>query len=323
MSVLLYIQNFNGIIKKQTLELASYASSIACASELKLIGVVLGEIDNSQLEKLAAYGVSKIIKANNAQLNLRINKIYTEVIEQAVNETNAEIIIFPDNNLGKAVAPRLSVRLKAGFVPGVVSLPSSYEPFIVSKRAFSGKAYANVKVCTQKKIVSLMNNTFGLHQNPTEITIEEFQPTFNSDEIRNVEIERKIQNEHISLFDADIVVSGGRGIKDAVTWAQLEEFAGILGAAKACSRPVSEDGVRPHSEHVGQTGTIIAPNIYFAFGISGAIQHMAGVIGSKCIVAINTDSEAPIFQLANYGIVGDAASVLPKLIAVFKEYKAE
>lgn len=323
MSVLVYIQNFNGKLKKQTLELASYASKIAEATQSKLVGIVLGEIENAELEKLANYGVSKILKASDAKLNARINKIYSQVIEQAVTSENSTVIVFPDNNLGKAVAPRLSVRLKAGFVPGVLALPSSYEPFVVSKRAFSGKAYANVKVSSAIKIVSLMNNSFGLYENNSELSIEEFTPELHLDEVKTTIVDRKISDEGVSLFDAEIVVSGGRGMKDAGNWAPLEELASVLGAATACSRPVSDDGWRTHNEHVGQTGKVIAPNLYFAIGISGAIQHVAGVSGSKCIVAINNDSDAPIFQVADYGILDDAQKVLPKLVEAFKTFKAE
>ncbi len=323
MSVLVYIQNFNGKLKKQNLELASYASKIADGISTDVVAIIMGEIENSEIEKLSKYGVSKVLKAGDATLNTRINKTYTQVLEQAVNTANAEIVVFPDNTDGKAIAPRLSVKLKAGYVPGVLSLPDSYNPFVVSKRAFNGKAFANVKVITPKKIVSLMNNSFGLHENPKDLTIEDFSPQLNPDEVKTKVIDSKLSDEGISLFDAEIVVSGGRGMKDPDNWKPLEELAQILGAATACSRPVSDDGWRPHEEHVGQTGKVIAPNLYFAVGISGAIQHVAGVSGSKCMVAINNDSDAPIFQVADYGILDDAQKVLPKLIEAFKVFKAE
>lgn len=323
MSVLVYIQNFNGKLKKQNLELASYAVKIADAKGETVVGIVMGEIDNSEIERLAKYGVSKVLKAGDAVLNTRINRLFTQVIEKAVTVENVNAIIFPDNNEGKALAPRLSVKLKAGFVSGVMELPSSYEPFVVSKRAFSGKAFANVKVNSPIKILSLMNNSFGLYENSTELAIEDFAHGVNLVDIKSKVVDSKMFDEGISLFDADIVVSGGRGMKSADNWKPIEELAEVLGAATACSRPVSDDGWRTHNEHVGQTGKVIAPNLYFAFGISGAIQHVAGVSGAKCIVAINNDSDAPIFQVADYGILDDAQKVLPKLVEAFKEFKSE
>ena len=323
MSVLVYIQNFNGKLKKQNFELASYARSIAENIGQQVTGIVLGEIEDNELEKLSKFGVSKILRAADESLNTRINKTYTKVISQAIEALNTQIIVFPDNNAGKALAPRLSVKLKAGFVSEVVASPSSYDPFIVLKRTFSGKANANVKVNTSIKIVSLVNNAFGVHENQTELTIENFSPEMSTDDVQVKVVDKKPSAEGISLFDAEIVVSGGRGMKDGNNWNPLEELADVLGAAIACSRPVSDDGWRPHHEHVGQTGKIIAPNLYFAIGISGAIQHVAGISGSKCIVAINNDSDAPIFQVADYGILGDAQKVLPSLIDSFKAYKAE
>lgn len=323
MSVLVYIQNFNGKLKKQNFELASYAAQVAEQKNAELIGLVIGEIDNSELEKLAKYGVSKLLKADDSKLNTRINKIYTQVVEQAANNIGAEIIIFPDNNAGKAIAPRLSVKLKAGLIPGVVNLPKSYNPFVVSKRSFSGKALADVKVLSDKKILSLMNNAFGVHEKQVDLTIVDFSPEVNFDEVKTQVVDQKLTEGGVSLADAEIVVSAGRGMKSGENWGSVEELAEILGAATACSRPVSDDGWRPHGEHVGQTGKVIAPNLYFAIGISGAIQHVAGVSGSKCIVAINNDSDAPIFQVADYGILDDANNVLPKLIDAFKTFKSE
>lgn len=323
MSVLLYIQNFRGKLKKQNFELASYASKIAEDLNIDVTGVVMGEIDNTELEKLAKYGVSKILKAGDALLNTRINKVYTQIVQQVADSAGAEVIVFPDNNAGRAVAPRLSARIKAGFVPRVAAVPSSYDPFIVSKGVFTGKAFANVKVNTPVKILSLMNHTFGLFEKETELVIENFTPQTDTSGVTTKVIDRKLSDEGLSLVDADIVVSGGRGMKSPDNWGPLEELADILGAALGCSRPVSDEGWRSHEEHVGQTGKVIAPNLYIAVGISGAIQHMAGVSGSKCIVAINTDSDAPIFQVADYGILGDQQKILPKLIEAFREFKKE
>ena len=323
MSILVYIQNFNGKLKKQSFELASYAAQIAEQKSTELVGLVLGEIEATELEKLANYGVTKLLKASNSNLNTRINKVYTQAIEQAARQFNAEVIVMTDNNTGKALAPRLSVRLKAGLVSGAVELPKSYDPFMVTKRSFSGKAMADVKVLSDKKIVSLMNNAFGLHEKPVKMSIEDFTPELDFGNTKSKVVDQKLSESGISLADAEIVVSAGRGMKSPDNWAPVEELANILGAATACSRPVSDDGWRPHEEHVGQTGKVIAPNLYFAIGISGAIQHVAGVSGSKCIVAINNDSDAPIFQVADYGILDDANNVLPKLIDAFKTFKSE
>ncbi len=323
MSVLVYVQNFGGKLKKQNFELASYASKIAEAMGTDVAGITIGEIDNEELQKLSKYGVSKLLKAGDPSFNTRINKIYTQIVEQAVEAAGADVVVFPNTNAGKAVAPRLSVRLKAGYVPGVTELPSSYDPFIVSKGVFTGKAFANVKVNTSVKIVSLMINTFGVFEKETDLVIEDFAPQIDTTGVTSKVIDKKLSKEGLSLFDADIVVSGGRGMKSPDNWKPLEELAEVLGAALACSRPVSDEGWRSHEEHVGQTGKIIAPNLYIAVGISGAIQHIAGVSGAKCIVALNNDSDAPIFQVADYGILDDAHKVLPKLVEAFREFKKE
>lgn len=323
MSVLVFIQNFNGKLRKQNFELASFASEMASQTGGPLNAVVLGQIENSELEALGKYGVEKVFHVNDERLNSRINKAYTKVVEQVALETNAGIVVFPDNNTGKALGPRLSVRLKAGFVPGVVHVPTSYAPFMVQKKVFSGKAFANVKVNSEKKILSLGINSFGVKENQKSVEITEFTPTLDDKDILVHVAETIPSAEGVSLADAEIVVSGGRGMKGPDNWGPLEELAGMLNAATACSRPVSDDGWRSHEEHVGQTGKIIAPNLYFAIGISGAIQHVAGVSGSKNIVAINNDPEAPIFKVADYGIVGDAQSILPELNKALQQYKAE
>jgi len=323
MSVLVYIRNVNGKIKKQSLELTSYATAIANATNSEVVGVVIGEIDDEVLVVLGNYGMSKILKAGHAQFNNRVNRVYTRIVEQAALQVNARYILFPDNNQGKAIAPRLSVRLKAGFVPQVMDLPTSYTPFVVSKRAFTGKALANVEVKTPVKIMTPMLNSYGLCEVPTELVIESFEPHIEEPLSRLELVSKNLNEDKIALIDAEIVVSGGRGLRTAENFSILEELSGTLGAAMACSRPVADEGWRPAEEHVGQTGKIIAPNIYFAIGISGAIQHVAGISGSKCIVAVNTDPEAPIFDVADYGIVGDAFKIVPELNAAFKEHLSD
>jgi electron transfer flavoprotein alpha subunit len=323
MSVLVYIQHFDGKLKKQNFEVASFAANIAASSQSKAIALILGTIDNSEIERLKSYGITKTIHVDGELFNTRINKIFTQVIEQVAVKENVNVIIFPDNNTGKAIAPRLSVRLRAGFVSGVVSLPLTYEPFVIAKRVFSGKAFATIKIKTQIKILSLAINSYGLHENLVNFEIEKFIPQVSFDTVPIKIVDRKVTQALISLADADIVVSGGRGMRGPENWKPLEDLAKELGAATACSRPVSDDGWRSHEEHVGQTGKIIAPNLYIAVGISGATQHVAGISRSKCLVAINTDNDAPIFEVANYGILGDAQKVLPKLTEAFKKFKGE
>jgi electron transfer flavoprotein alpha subunit len=323
MSILVYIRNVSGQIKKQSLELTAYAKAMAETTGQEVCGLVIGEIEDQALSALASYGMSRILKAGDARYNKRVNRVYTQIVEQAVLQIDAKYILFPDNAQGKAIAPRLSVRLNAGFIPQVLDLPSSYEPFVVSKRAFTGKAVANVMVVSERKILTPMLNSFGLKETPVEMKVEAFQPTIGEPESRLEIIHKEINADGVQLADADIVVSGGRGLKAAENFKMLEELSETLGAATACSRPVADDGWRPADEHVGQTGKIIAPNIYFAIGISGAIQHVAGVSGAKCIVAINSDADAPIFDVADYGLVGDAHTIVPELNSLFKKYLAE
>ncbi|MFC2138488.1 electron transfer flavoprotein subunit alpha/FixB family protein, partial [Bacteroidota bacterium] len=219
-------------------------------------------------------------------------------------------------------APRLSAKLKAGLVSGVIKEPSSLDPFTVTKKVFSGKAFANVSIKSDIKILTLAQNSFKLVEKNTSPSIENFSPALNDEMFKTSVKDVEKQTGKVILTDAEIVVSGGRGMKSPDNWGPIEELAELLGAATACSRPVSDEGWRPHSEHTGQTGKIIAPNLYFAFGISGAIQHLAGVSSSKFIVAVNTDKDAPIFEAADYGIVGDALKVVPEIISAIKESKS-
>ncbi|MDP2335479.1 MAG: electron transfer flavoprotein subunit alpha/FixB family protein [Bacteroidota bacterium] len=323
MSVLVYIQNFGSKLKKQNFEVASYGSKLAESMQCPAIAVVMGTMEDSELEKLGNYGISKTLKVTDEGFNTLINKLFTQVVQQVVVQEKVTTVIFPDNNEGKAIAPRLSVKLNAGFVSGVVSMPVTLEPFIISKRVFSGKALAQVQINSPLKIISLAINSFGLHEAKTVNQIVSFEPKVSVDDQSTKIVDRKIHSEGISLLDADRVVSGGRGMKGPENWKPLEELAKVIGAATACSRPVSDAGWRSHEEHVGQTGKIIAPNLYIAVGISGATQHVAGISRSKCIVAINNDPDAPIFEVADYGVIGDAAQILPKLTEAVKAFKGE
>jgi len=241
------------------------------------------------------------------------------VISEIVKAENASVIVIANNNTGKAIAPRLSVKLKAGVGSGVSRLPLSINPFTVYKKAYSGNAFAHVVIRSEIKILTLAQNSFDLIETPNNATIVKMEITVESALVKTKLKEVQKQTGRILLTDADIVVSGGRGMKSPDNWPPLVELAALLGAATACSRPVSDEGWRPHEEHTGQTGKIIAPNLYIAVGISGSTQHLAGVSSSKYIVAINTDKDAPIFEAAQYGIVGDAMKVLPKLVTALKQ----
>ncbi|HAF29009.1 MAG TPA: electron transfer flavoprotein subunit alpha [Bacteroidales bacterium] len=319
MSVLVFTENWDGKFKKVSFELVSYASKIAEMLNTQTVALSIGNVQDDELKKLGNYAADKIISVKNEKLNILDNQAYTSVITQVAEKEGAKVVILAQNNMGKALAPRLSVKLKAGLGAGVSKLPSSTEPFTVFKKVYSGKAYSNVVIKSDVKILTLAQNSFEFEENTKSPAIENFDA--NIGDIKTSVSNVKKQTGKILLTDAEIVVSGGRGMKSSNNWAPIEELAQLLGAATACSRPVSDEGWRPHEEHTGQTGKIIAPNLYIAAGISGAIQHLAGISSSKCIVAINTDKDAPIFEAANYGIVGDASKVLPDLIQAVKEIK--
>ena len=321
MSVLVYTENWDGKFKKLSFELVSYAFEIAKKLNTQVVALSIGNVAAEELNKLALYGAAKVLNVVNDTLNTLDNQCYNNVIAQAVAKHDAKVVIFAHNNYGKAIAPRLSVKLKAGLATGVLSLPASAEPFTVTKKAFTSNALSNVTIKTPIKILTLTQNSFGIFENPLDAQVESFTPDLTTLSVKTTVKEVNKITGKILLTDAEIVVAGGRGMKGAENWAGIEELAGLLGAATACSRPVSDEGWRPHGEHTGQTGKIIAPNLYFALGISGAIQHLGGVSGSKCIVAVNKDPDAPIFEAADYGIVGDVLKVLPEMIAAVKEMK--
>lgn len=317
MSVLVYTENWDGVFKKLSFELVSYAAKVAEMMGTSVTAVSIGDVADDELNKLGGYGAAKIVKVDgNTTLD---NQIYTNIIAQVANAENATVVVMSHNNSGKAIAPRLSVKLKAAVGAGLIKLPLSTEPFTVTKKVFSGKAFTNVVLKTDVKILTLSQNSFEVIEIGGSATIESFSA--DAGEAKTIVKDVQKQTGKILLNDAEIVVSGGRGLKSADNWGVIEDLAELLGAATACSRPVSDEGWRPHEEHTGQTGKIIAPNLYFAVGISGAIQHMAGISSSKCIVAINNDADAPVFESSDYGIVGDALKVLPALTEAIKEAK--
>jgi electron transfer flavoprotein alpha subunit len=321
MSVLVYTENWDGKFKKLSFELVSYATGVAKMLNTTVSAVSIGRVDDGELMKLGNYGANKIISIYNEQLTVLDSQMYTSVLSEISGKENASVIIISNNNTGKAIAPRLSVRLKAGVGSGVSRLPLSLNPFTVYKRTYSGNAFAHLVIKSDIKILTLAQNSFDLIETQGNPTIEKLNPTVDGSLLKTVVKDIQKQTGKILLTDADIVVSGGRGMKSPDNWPPLIELANLLGAATACSRPVSDEGWRPHEEHTGQTGKIIAPNLYIAVGISGATQHLAGISSSKYIVAINSDKDAPIFEAAQYGIVGDAMKVLPKLVEAVKEIK--
>ncbi|NLB25326.1 MAG: electron transfer flavoprotein subunit alpha/FixB family protein [Bacteroidales bacterium] len=319
MSVLVYAENWDGRFKKSSFELISYSAGIADMLETSLTAVSIGKVDDDELKKLGDYGADKILKIEDEKLKWLDNKIYAETIAIVARSENAKVIVLSNNNTGKAVAPGLSVRLKAAVGTGVIALPDSTDPFKITKKVFSGKAIAHVVLKTDVKILTLTQNSFepAVKRNRVEIVPLQVEVPAPAIKVKDI----KKQTGKILLTDAEIVVSGGRGMKSPDNWGVIEELANILGAATACSRPVSDEGWRPHEEHTGQTGKIISPNLYIAAGISGAIQHMAGVSSSRCIVAINSDADAPVFEYADYGIVGDVLKVLPEFTEAVKKAK--
>jgi len=321
MSVLVYTQNRDGKFKKSSFELVSYGSKVAELLNTSLVCLSIGTVSDEELKKLGNYGAGKIVRVDGEYCKTLDNQVYTDIIAQAALKEDARVIIIANNSEGKAVAPRLSVRLKAGMASGVSKLPLSLDPFTVYKRTYSGNAFAHMVINTEIKIITLSQNSFDLVETPNNAAIENSNITVDSSLARTVVKDSQKQTGKLLLTDAEIVVSGGRGMKSPDNWGPLEELAGALGAATACSRPVSDEGWRSHEEHTGQTGKVIAPNLYIAVGISGATQHLAGVSSSKYIVAVNTDKDAPIFEVAQYGIVGDAQKVLPKLVEAVKELK--
>jgi len=321
MSVLVFAENRDGIFRKSAAETISYGRKMAELTGVSLTVLSIGNTQDTALGEISRYGAHTIITVPGEKYTSVDNRVYTSILAQVTEKINASVIIFSHNNLGKAIAPRLSARLKAGLAAGVIKPPLSTDPFVVVKRIFNGNAFARVRITTARKIITLMPNSFGVHEVSGSPLIETFDPvvdeTLFATRVQKVEK----QTGKVILTDADIVVSGGRGMKGPENWGPIEELASLLGAATACSRPVSDEGWRPHEEHTGQTGKVIAPELYIAVGISGAIQHLAGVSSSKYIVAINKDPDAPIFEAADYGIVGDAFQVLPKLIESVKELK--
>lgn len=322
MSVLIYTENWDGKFKKLSYELASVAFAIAKEIGSTVTALSIGEVADDELKSLGKYGVNKVLNVKDSRFQSIDNKALADALAKAVAKESASVVLMAHNNVGKAVAPRLSVKLNAGMVSGMIGLPVSTDPFVVRKKVFTQKAYTNIQIKTDVKVLTFAQNSFDIIENFSDAVIEAFDPQIADDAFTTKVLDTHKISGKILLTDAEIVISGGRGMKSGDNWSGLEELGDLLGAGMACSRPVSDDGWRPKEEHVGQTGKIIAANLYMAFGISGAIQHLAGVSSSKFIVAVNKDPEAPIFEAADYGIVGDAFKVIPQLVEAVKEMKS-
>lgn len=316
MSVLIYIDHDHQHIRKASLEAACYGAKIAQQLGTTAEAIVLGPIAED-LSVLGKYGVQKVHHLTGDHLGSFDAQVFAKVIASAA--TGATVLVFSNNVSGKALAPRLSVRLKAGLVAGAVALPDTSNGFVVKKNVFSGKAFAQIAINTAQKIVALNPNAFGIIAGEGTAAVESRAADAAVPAVQ-VTGTSKVEGD-VPLTEAEIVVSGGRGLKGPENWGLVTDLAKVLGAATACSRPVADVHWRPHHEHVGQTGIAIAPNLYIAIGISGAIQHLAGVNRSKTIVVINKDPEAPFFKAADYGIVGDAFEVVPRITDAIKKLK--
>ena len=319
MSILIYAESAEGKFRKVAFELASYAKKVADSLGTTVTALTINTTDVSELSK---YGVDKVLKVNDAKLAGFTAKAYADVIKQAVQKENAKLILLSSTTDSIYLSPLVAVSLEAGFASNVLGLPVSTTPFQVRRNAFSSKAFNITEISTDIKILGLAKNSYGIFENESTLKEEDFSPSISESDfgVKVVSVEKG--SGKVSIADADVVVSGGRGLKGPENWGLIEELAGVLGAATACSKPVSDLDWRPHSEHVGQTGKPVAANLYIAIGISGAIQHIAGINASKVKVVINSDPEAPFFKVADYGIVGDAFDIVPRLTQKLKTFKA-
>jgi len=318
MSVLVFAESSEGKFKKVALEVTSYGKKLAEQMETNLVVVTAFVEDTNPLAK---YGADKILIGSSEGLKTSDAMVYADFLAAAANQEGADVVIIDSSANGIFVAPLVAAKLQAGYASNVVALPNSLSPFVVKRKAFSNKAFNNTAIKTSNKVIGLAKNSFGLFENPTESTVETFSPDLVAGKVSRTSVETA--SGKVTIADADIIVSAGRGLKSGDNWGMIEELADVLGAATACSKPVSDLGWRPHTEHVGQTGKQASSNLYIAVGISGAIQHLAGVNSSKVKVVINTDAEAPFFKSAEYGMIGDAFEIVPKLVEKLRSFKAE
>lgn len=319
MSILIYTESVDGKFKKVAFELASYAKKVAESLGTTVTAIAVNIGDTSELAK---YGVDKVLKVNSDKLSGFNAKAYADVIKQAAQKENVKLVLLSSTTDSLYLAPLVAVSLEAGFASNVVGLPVSLSPFQVKRNAFSNKAFNITEIKTTVKVLSLAKNSYGIFENVSALSEEEFNPQIGESDFGVKVLSVEKSSGKVTIADADIVVSAGRGLKGPENWGMIEELASVLGGATACSKPVSDLGWRPHGEHVGQTGKPVATNLYIAIGISGAIQHIAGINSSKVKLVINSDAEAPFFKVADYGVVGDAFDIVPRLIQKLKEFKA-
>jgi electron transfer flavoprotein alpha subunit len=319
MSILVYIEHAEGKVKKTSLEAVSFATALAGQTgEGEVVALALGTIESSELAAVGKAGAAKVLHASDSRLTDGVIQAHAEAVAQAFGAVGAKTLVLAKSSLGDAVASRLAVKLNAGLVSNVVELPNTSSGFVVKRSIYTGKAFAETAITTDNKILAIKKNAVDLKTDGADAAVENFEVNLSDAHFSSKITSTERATGEILLPEADIVVSGGRGLKGPENWGMLEELAHVLGAATGCSKPVSDIGWRPHHEHVGQTGVKVAPSLYVAIGISGAIQHLAGVNSSKCIVVINKDPEAPFFKAADYGIVGDAFEVVPKLTEALK-----
>lgn len=323
MAILVYVENVAGKFTKSAFEVISYGKAIADQKNETVTALSIGNVPEDELGKLGKYGANKVLSTNQEQLKDFINKAYASLIKEAVLQENADIVVLANSFAGKGLAPRVAAKLSAGLADGAIELPTfEGNDLKVKKTAFSNKAFATEVLTSDKKVISVNPNSYDVTEQGGQAEIVAFTPQIDNNDLDVIVQDIVRATNKVSLPEAEIVVSAGRGLKGPENWSIVEELAEVLGAALACSKPVSDAGWRPHSEHVGQTGIAVSPNLYIAIGISGAIQHLAGVSSSKNIVVINKDPEAPFFKAADYGIVGDALEIVPKLTEAIKKLKS-
>lgn len=317
MNILVFVETAEGKVKKTSLEAVAYAHGMGGV----VTALAVGEAEAQNLAEVGKYGAAKVLHANDARLNEPLVQSYTTVIDQVMKSESTDVLVLANSSLGSPVAAKIAIRFQASLASNVVELPQTSSGFVVKRSIYTGKAFANVELKNPKKVITLRKNAAEAKEIASPATVVPFSPTLSGADfnVKVTSVEKATGD--ILLPEAEIVVSGGRGMKGPEHWALIENLAKTLGAATGCSKPVSDMHWRPHHEHVGQTGVKVAPQLYVAVGISGAIQHLAGVNSSKCIVVINKDPEAPFFKAADYGIVGDAFDVLPKLNDAFQAAK--
>ncbi|WP_075352395.1 electron transfer flavoprotein subunit alpha/FixB family protein [Algoriphagus marinus] len=319
MSILVYIEHSEGKVKKTSLEAVAFAKALSQQTgEGDVVAVALGTVSNDELAAVGGAGATKVLHAEDSRLDAGVIQAHASAVAQAFQKEQSKTLVLAKSSLGDAVAARLAIKLDAGLVSNVVELPKTNGEYLVKRSIYTGKAFAETKVTTDHKILAIKKNAIDLKLDDSKATVESFAVNLSDSDFASKITSTERATGEVLLPEADIVVSGGRGLKGPENWGMIEDMAKILGAATGCSKPVSDIGWRPHHEHVGQTGVKVAPSLYIAIGISGAIQHLAGVNSSKCIVVINKDPEAPFFKAADYGIVGDAFEVVPKLNEALK-----